>query len=98
MSTGLNYICDMRSFYVEYDNQIKQKTSVKRYKNIVKEIKKKMKISDISIYKWLKDLTDEEIIITPRRGFYKLISFEESKDLSVNSKQLDLDTIEEILE
>jgi len=38
VSTGLNYICDMRSFYVEYDNQIKQKTSVKRYKSIIKDV------------------------------------------------------------
>lgn len=38
VSTGLNYICNMSSLYVEYDNQIKQKTSVKHYKNIIKEI------------------------------------------------------------
>jgi len=38
ISTGLNYICNMSSLYVEYDNQIKQKTSVKRYKNIIKDI------------------------------------------------------------
>lgn len=38
VSTGLNYICNMSSLYVEYDNQIKQKTSVKRYRIIVKNI------------------------------------------------------------
>ena len=38
ISTGLNYICNMTSLYVEYDNQIKQKTSVKYYKNIIKDI------------------------------------------------------------
>lgn len=36
ISTGLNYICNMKSLYVEYDNQTKQKTSVKYYKDIVK--------------------------------------------------------------
>lgn len=36
--TGLNYICNFSSLYVEYENQIKQRTSVKRYKNIVKNI------------------------------------------------------------
>lgn len=38
ISTGLNYICNMTSLYVEYDNQIKQKTSVKYYKDIIKDI------------------------------------------------------------
>lgn len=38
VSTGLNYICNMSSLYVEYDNQIKQRTSVNRYKQIVKDI------------------------------------------------------------
>lgn len=38
VSTGLNYICNMSSLYVEYDNQIKQKTSVKRYKTIIKNV------------------------------------------------------------
>jgi len=38
ISTGLNYICNVSSFYVEYDNQIKQKTSVKYYKTVIQEI------------------------------------------------------------
>ena len=38
ISTGLNYICNMTSLYVEYDNQIKQKTSVKYYKDIIKDM------------------------------------------------------------
>jgi DNA gyrase subunit B len=35
VSTGLNYICNMSSRYVEYDNQIKQKTSVLHYKDVL---------------------------------------------------------------
>lgn len=38
ISTGLNYICNFKSFYVEYDNQVKQRTSVKRYKKVMAEI------------------------------------------------------------
>lgn len=35
ISTGLNYICNVSSKYVEYDNQIKQKTSVLHYKDVL---------------------------------------------------------------
>jgi len=38
ISTGLNYICNVSSYYVEYDNQIKQRTSVKYYKTTMQEI------------------------------------------------------------
>ncbi|HCL4447080.1 hypothetical protein EJM73_08385 [Clostridium botulinum] len=38
ISTGLNYICNVNSLYVEYDNQIKQKTSCKHYKKAIKEV------------------------------------------------------------
>jgi len=37
ISTGLNYICNVFSYYVEYDNQIKQKTSAKHYKTVLQE-------------------------------------------------------------
>jgi DNA gyrase subunit B len=35
VSTGLNYICNVSSKFVEYDNQIKQKTSVSHYKDVL---------------------------------------------------------------
>ena len=38
ISTGLNYICNVSSLYVEYDNQIKQRTSVKHYKDVLKDM------------------------------------------------------------
>jgi len=37
VSTGLNYICNLSSLYVEYDNQIKQRTSVTYYKTVMQE-------------------------------------------------------------
>lgn len=36
--TGLNYVSDNTSLFVEYENQIKQKTSLKRYINLMKSI------------------------------------------------------------
>jgi len=38
ITTGLNYICNVSSYYVEYDNQIKQKTSSKHYKTVMQEL------------------------------------------------------------
>ena len=38
ITTGLNYICNVSSYYVEYDNQIKQKTSSKHYKIVMQEL------------------------------------------------------------
>jgi len=38
VTTGLNYICNVSSYYVEYDNQIKQKTSSKHYKTVMQEL------------------------------------------------------------
>jgi DNA gyrase subunit B len=37
ISTGLNYICNVKSLYVEYDNQTKQKTSALHYKPSMQE-------------------------------------------------------------
>jgi len=38
ITTGLNYICNVSSYYVEYDNQIKQKSSSKHYKIVMQEL------------------------------------------------------------
>lgn len=37
ISQGLNYICNVKSLYVEYDNQIKQRTSAKHYRVTLQE-------------------------------------------------------------
>lgn len=36
--TGLNYVCNVKSLYVEYDNQVKIRTSAQHYKPVLQSI------------------------------------------------------------
>lgn len=38
VQTGLNYVCKVDSFLVEYDNQVKQRTSAKHYREALRDI------------------------------------------------------------